>query len=366
MKTRNLALGAAALGLGGVAVGAGTNVAGIARGVLSSAPAVDDGPDDLLADPTAPRVQRRVTSVDATTLNVEIYGPEPTAADTGDVIVAVHGWTCNTHYWNPQINHFAEKRTVVAYDQRGHGLSELGRRRPTIDTLGQDLDAVLGAVVPPGRRAILIGHSMGGMTIMSWAKQHPEKVSTTVSAVVLASTAAQAVVQNHLLIPEGLPRYSKPFVPAVSRLVTSASTPLPHGPFTSRVSQYVALGSSARASHVEFVDKMIMSCPPRARGRWGAAMGRLDVAAGLDALTVPTTVLVGTDDRLTPRRHADEMSEILRRRGSLRDEIVFDGVGHMSTIEAAGRVNAMLDEIVDEVMAPAVTSRISPSAGHQV
>ena len=358
MKTRNWALGAAALGLGGVAVGAGTNLAGIARGVMTSAPALDDGPDDLLADPTAPRVQRSVASIDGTRLNVELYGPDPGAADTGDVIVAVHGWTCNTHYWNPQINHFAGERTVVAYDQRGHGLSELGRRRPTVDTLGHDLDAVLGAVVPPGRKAILIGHSMGGMTIMSWAKQHPEKVSTTVSAVVLASTAARGVVQNHLLIPEGLPRYSRPFVPAVSRLVTSASTPLPHGQFTSRVSQYVTLGSAARASHVEFVDTMIMACPPRARGRWGAAMGRLDVEAGLEALSVPTTVIVGTDDRLTPRRHADEMAGILRRNGSLRDQVIFDGVGHMSTIEAAQRVNELLDDVVDEV------SRTQVQAAH--
>ena len=79
MKTRNWALGAAALGLGGVAVGAGTNLAGIARGVMASAPALDDGPDDLLADPTAPRVQRSVESIDGTRLNVELYGPDPGA-----------------------------------------------------------------------------------------------------------------------------------------------------------------------------------------------------------------------------------------------------------------------------------------------
>jgi pimeloyl-ACP methyl ester carboxylesterase len=60
--------------------------------------------------------------------------------------------------------------------------------------LGQDLDAVLEATVPAGRRAILVGHSMGGMTIMSWADQYREKVGTRVSAVVLVTTAANAVM----------------------------------------------------------------------------------------------------------------------------------------------------------------------------
>ena len=87
-------------------------------------------------------------------------------------------------------------------------------------------------------------------------------------------------------------------------------------------------------------------------------MGRLDVEAGLEALSVPTTVIVGTDDRLTPRRHADEMAGILRRNGSLRDQVIFDGVGHMSTIEAAQRVNELLDDVVDEV------SRTQVQAAH--
>ncbi|MGC4934282.1 alpha/beta fold hydrolase [Gordonia sp. DT30] len=354
MSRQGWVIGGVAAGAAAIGVGAGTIGAGLVREALHGAPAVDDGPDDLLAEPTAPCTTQTVRADDGTRLNVVVHGATALDAGTDDVIVAVHGWTCNTTFWYPQINRFAGERTVISYDQRGHGRSELGRKRPTIATLGQDLEAVLDAVVPAGRRAILVGHSMGGMTIMSWAAQYPQRVSERVSAVVLASTAAKAVMQNHLLIPLDLPRYSRPFAPAVTKLITSSPLPLPHSSYGPRLSQYIALGSSARAAHVAFVDNMIMNCPPRARARWGAAMGKLDVTAGLAALSVPTTILVGTDDRLTPPAHAEQMAEVLRRNGTLRDLVILDGVGHMSTIEADTQVNELLSAVIAEAPAASV------------
>jgi pimeloyl-ACP methyl ester carboxylesterase len=345
---------ATAVGAGIVGLGVGTILAGLAREALRAEAAVDDGPDDLLTEPRHAPERLGVRTPDGTLLNVEVYGDtaDPASVDTGDVIVMVHGWTCNTAYWYPQINHLAASeggvRRVVVYDQRGHGRSERGRRRPTVAMLGEDLDAVIEAAVPAGRRAILVGHSMGGMTIMSWAAQHPEKIESRVSSVVLVSTAAKAVMDNHLLIPVDLPVYAKPFAPAVSKLITSVPVPIPKTSYGVRFSHYIALGPNARRAHVDFVDEMIGACPPRARAGWGSAMGKLDVTAGLAALTVPTTVVVGTEDRLTPRLHAEQMAEILRRNGSLRDLVVYDGVGHMSSIEAAERFNELLDQVVAE------------------
>ncbi|ATD72845.1 MULTISPECIES: alpha/beta fold hydrolase [Gordonia] len=343
---------AAAIGAAAVGVGVGTVLAGIARDALRAELAVDDGPDDLLTAPDSPPRRLPVRSSDGTLLNAEVYGVDD-ADDEGDVIVMVHGWTCNTAYWYPQINHLTSseggRRRVVVYDQRGHGLSERGRRRPTVAMLGQDLDAVLEATVPAGRRAILVGHSMGGMTIMSWADQYREKVGTRVSAVVLVSTAANAVMENHALVPVDLPAYARPFAPLVSKAITSVPVPIPKTSYGVRFSHYIALGPNARKAHVDFVDEMIGACPPRARAGWGSAMGKLDVTAGLAALSVPTTVVVGTEDRLTPRKHAEQMAEVLRRNGSLRELVVYEGVGHMSSIEAAERFNEMLDELVTEV-----------------
>ncbi|AZG46115.1 alpha/beta fold hydrolase [Gordonia insulae] len=358
MNRRSVAIATGAVvaaGVGAVAVGVGTIFAGLLRDAFRAEQAVDDGPDELLSAPSAEPQRIAVTTVDGARLNVERYGPD--ADPDADIVVMVHGWTCNVAYWYPQINHLAETRPVVAYDQRGHGRSDLGRARPTIAMLGQDLDAVLAEVVPEGRRAVLVGHSMGGMTIMSWAAQNPEKVGTLVSGVALTSTAAKAVLQNHLLIPVDLPRYTKPFEATVGKLFTSTPMPIPHTPYGARLSHYIALGPNARRSHVEFVDEMIATCPPRSRAGWGSAMGKLDVTAGLDALTVPTTVIVGTDDRLTPPVHAEQMAEVLQRNGNLRELLVLDGVGHMSSIEAGVRFNEILDEILAD------TARTSSSVG---
>ncbi|MFE0751145.1 alpha/beta fold hydrolase [Gordonia sp. NPDC058843] len=357
MNTKSLASAggvATAVGAAAVGLGIGTVFARLAREALHAEVAVDDGPDDLLTRPDNPPRRLEVPTADGTRLNVEVYGDSdaPGVDDTGDVIVMVHGWTCNTAYWYPQINHLATSeggsRRVVTYDQRGHGRSERGRRRPTVAMLGEDLDAVLEAAVPAGRRAILVGHSMGGMTIMSWAAQHPEKVGSRVSSVVLVSTAAKAVMDNHLLIPVDLPVYAKPFAPAAAKMITSVPVPIPKTSYGVRFSHYIALGPNARRAHVDFVDEMIGACPPRARAGWGSAMGKLDVTAGLAALSVPTTVVVGTEDRLTPRLHAEQIADVLRRNGSLRELVVYEGVGHMSSIEAAERFNDLLDDVVAE------------------
>ena len=82
------------------------------------------------------------------------------------ILVFVHGWTCTTEY-GIRRNHLlagsSGDRTVVAYGPAcGHGRSELGTRKLSVDILGQDLDAVLSQVVPPGRKAVLVGHSMAG------------------------------------------------------------------------------------------------------------------------------------------------------------------------------------------------------------
>ncbi|WP_422395042.1 alpha/beta fold hydrolase [Nocardia vulneris] len=121
-----------------------------------------------LNTPTAPHEVISVTTVDGARLRVHAYGP----AD-GDVIVLIHGWSCSIEYWNPQINAFADRYRVVCYDQRGHGESQLGKRMPSRETLADDLSAVLDAVLRPGQRAVLAGHSMGGITIRGLGRALP-------------------------------------------------------------------------------------------------------------------------------------------------------------------------------------------------
>ncbi len=91
-------------------------------------------------------------------------------------VVLVHGFALDRRTWHFQRQALAAVTDpsirLVLYDQRSHGRSE---RAPvescTIEQLGHDLDAVIRALAPDGP-LVLVGHSMGGMTIMALAEQH--------------------------------------------------------------------------------------------------------------------------------------------------------------------------------------------------
>ncbi|MGW3730275.1 alpha/beta fold hydrolase, partial [Streptomyces sp. NPDC000851] len=114
--------------------------------------------------PYAPPVPAReliVTSADGSRLHVEVHGPEQAPP-----VVLVHGWTCSTAFWAAQIRALAADHRVIAYDQRGHGRSPASPACST-EALADDLEAVLAATLAPGERAVIAGHSMGGMTVMA-------------------------------------------------------------------------------------------------------------------------------------------------------------------------------------------------------
>jgi pimeloyl-ACP methyl ester carboxylesterase len=163
-----------------------------------------------LNTPTAPHEVIPVTTVDGARLRVHAYGP----AD-GDVIVLIHGWSCSIEYWNPQINAFADRYRVVCYDQRGHGESQLGSVGPSAESLADDLSTVLDAALRRDQRAVLVGHSMGGMTLQAWAARYPEQVPRRAAAVVLLNTTSGNVMDDS----DVLPMLNKPLTIA-SRPVT--------------------------------------------------------------------------------------------------------------------------------------------------
>lgn len=309
---------------------------------------VDDGPDPLLAPPGRAMRSSVVGTGDGVLLHVET-SVDLDSYEGDEVLVLVHGWTCNTRFWNAQVNHFAGRRPVIAFDFRGHGLSEMGRARVTVETLGRDLEAVLEQTLPEGKRAILVGHSMGGMAIMSWAGQYSSQIVDRVAGVVLCSTTSHDLIQQQALTPRTLPRFTHPVNPVIARAFTSAPVPLPSNKFTSVLTHYIALGAQARRAHVDFTDELIAGCPPLSRAAWGTAMYRLNVTAGLRAINVPTVVVVGTDDRLTPVGHSEYMAASLRANDVLHSYVEYPGAGHMVPFERGEEFNTVLEAFVEDL-----------------
>lgn len=342
-------LGRAALVAGGaLAALTAADVAVVAGGILRAAyrypRPVEDGPDPLLAPPRNMR-SSAVGAADGALLHVETSTDLETHPSE-EVLVFAHGWTCSTRFWNAQVNHFTGERPMIAYDQRGHGLSEMGRTKASAELLGQDLEAVLEATLPAGKRAVLVGHSMGGMTLMSWAQQFGAQMSDRIAAMVLVDTAARDVVQNQQLTPPNLPRFTAPVNPLIARAFTSLPVPLPSNEQTSVLSHYIALGPQVRAAHVEFSDSLIAGNPPTTRAAWGSALYHLDVIAGLEAISVPTTVVVGSADLLTPVEQSEFMAAALARNGVLAGLVNYPGAGHMVPIERSTEFNAVLEQVL--------------------
>src|ERR1700738_2095989 len=126
-----------------------------------------------------------VRSKDGIRLHAEVFGPED-----GYPIVLAHGITCAIRVWAYQIADLAHDYRVIAFDHRGHGRSGVPRRGGySLKNLASDLDCVLDATLAPPERALIAGHSMGGMTIQAWSERYGHKVSRRADAVALINTA---------------------------------------------------------------------------------------------------------------------------------------------------------------------------------
>ena len=136
-----------------------------------------------------------VIATDGVPLHVEIDEPEgrPTTAPDGaplPTVVFCHGYTLSLRSWVFQRRALkAAGYRVVLWDHRGHGQSGAGSKESyDVDQLGRDLGAVISSVAPQGP-LVLVGHSMGGMTLMALAMQQPELIKERVLGVAFVATS---------------------------------------------------------------------------------------------------------------------------------------------------------------------------------
>ncbi|WP_299537975.1 alpha/beta fold hydrolase [uncultured Streptomyces sp.] len=285
-----------------------------------------------------------VTSADGSRINVELYGD----ADRPAVVLA-HGWTCNTRFWDAQIRDLAVDHHVIAYDQRGHGRTpDVGPGGHSTDALADDLEAVLGATLAPGRKAVLAGHSMGGMTLMAAARR--PRLREHAAAILLCSTGSSRLTAESLVVPGR--------AGALRTRITGAviAAPAPLGPVTpvsKRLLRYVTMGPGSPPDRIDTVARIVHACPRRARVSWGHVLGALDLETGVRELNVPTAVIVGSEDRLTPPVHARAIASALPKSLGLTE---LAGMGHMTPVEAPEAVTGKIRELVVKYVAGAVAA----------
>jgi pimeloyl-ACP methyl ester carboxylesterase len=282
-----------------------------------------------------------ITSADGTRLHAEAFG-----ADGAQTIVLAHGWTESIPYWTYVIGHLSESFRIVAYDLRGHGDSEPATAGDySMARFGEDLDAVLEASLSGGERAIVVGHSLGAMSIAAWAEHHD--VERRVCAVALLNTGVGDLIAESLLIPvpwiaQLLNRTLPPSTLLSSRApVPRFSTPVSHASI-----RYIAFGPTASPALVAFYERLLIACPPDVRADVGIALSELELHHALPRLTVPAIVLAGANDRLTPPSHAERIAGELPQ---LRRLIVLPETGHMSPLERPHEVSDAVAELAADV-----------------
>lgn len=297
----------------------------------------------LLFEPVSGR-ELAVRSGDGTQLHVELFGDEDAPP-----IVLVHGWTCALRFWAHQLRELSPSHRVIAYDLRGHGRSEAPKHGDfSPRALAQDLQAVLEATLAGSERALLVGHSLGAMSILAWAGHRPDEVASRAAGAVLLNTGFGDFVSQSLVLraPSPLGRARG----AIGAVALGVSAPLPPAsPITYRAVRHVALSPAATPAQVAFCQELVLGCRRTVRAGCGRELTKLDLADAVEHLTVPTLVLAGEDDRLTPPQHAERLARLLPESAGI---VELERVGHMAPVEAHQRVNAAIRQLADRVLSP--------------
>ncbi|MEU2717504.1 alpha/beta hydrolase [Streptomyces sp. NPDC007205] len=294
----------------------------------ASATSVTSGP----YAPPAPSRELTVFSADGARLHVEVHGPE----DAPPVVLS-HGWTCSTAFWAVQIRDLAADHRVIAYDQRGHGRSPASPACTT-RALADDLEAVLAQTLARGEKALIVGHSMGGMTVMAAATR--PRFREHAAAVLLCSTGSSRLVAESRVVPLRAGRVRT----WITGRVLGSRAPLgPVTPVAKSILKYATMGAGSAPHMVEACARIVHACPRAVRHAWAGVLEALDLDHGVRELHAPTAVVHGASDRLTPPVHARALVAALPHCVGLTE---LAGVGHMTPIEAPGPVIGRIRELV--------------------
>lgn len=291
-----------------------------------------------------------VQADDGVALHVEVDEPDdPARADL--TVIFSHGYALNLDSWHFERRDLRGSARLVFWDQRSHGRSARGPvSGHAIDQLGRDLARVVEATAPSGP-VILVGHSMGGMTIMALAAQRPDLFGERVRAVALIATSAGELASVPLLMPRVASRALHRRSQAIAALLVAQQARIERNRartsdlnylFTKRLS----FGGSVSPAQVQFIADLLASTPIEVIAEYLPQFDQHDKAAALDVLDdVRTLVLVGDSDALTPSDHSREIA----RRVPSAELVIVPATGHMIITERHREVNERLAALIDAV-----------------
>lgn len=258
----------------------------------------------------------------------------------GRPLMLLHGITLSADVWAEQIRELpGQGWRVVAMDLRGHGSSDIGEEGLAIDRVTRDVSEVVAALGL--RRATLVGHSMGGMVALRMLSTDPILAGGGgwLAALCLVSTSAAPALDRGIPLARlgvaalGVAGRAAALLPGPTLLDDEVADPIAALTFTS--------DRDASPAQVAMVRRATARVPFRNTAGLLSQLIRLDESAGLAAIRVPTAVLVGRQDLITPPRLARALAGAVR--GAELVEV--DHCGHMLMLEQPSALARALERL---------------------
>jgi len=259
----------------------------------------------------------------------------------GPPLVLVHGVMLGVAVWAPQLHQLAHHHRVIVVGQRGHGQSMAGEDGYSMDRLAKDLLAVLDQLDVRG--AVLVGHSMGGMVAQLAAVDHWAALAARVSGLALVATTCGPLVPGPggaamaVALTGGARR-------ALRRNERRGSGVLPQDDLRAWATR-MCFGLHPSPADIELTRSMIAAMSPSAMADLLEPLLAFDVRGRIGAIDLPTEVVAGARDVLTPPR----MAEAIAARIPGADLTVFPGCGHMVMLERAEELDDLLHRFADRL-----------------
>lgn len=301
-------------------------------------PLVLAGPDRAPSLPTRSG-GRLIDGAEGSTLYVERHGP----AD-GPLVIFTHGWGLDSTIWNCARRDLAMQMRLLTWDLPGMGRSRLGADL-SLEHLSDNLKAVIEQA--GRRRVVLVGHSIGGMTIQTLARDHPELVQDRVAGVVLLNTTYINPLRTMILSPL-LQALRLPVLQPLMYLMIGLQ-PLvwlmawqSYLSGSAHMAQRLGFGPDVTRSQLEHVTLLITRNPPGVQAKGNLAMFDWDATDALTGLGVPTLVLAGDRDIVTKAEAGQRIAA-----GIAQSEIrVVPRANHMGPLEQAAVYHEAIAEFV--------------------
>ena len=242
---------------------------------------------------------------------------------TGVPIAFVHGFPHNRTLWAPQVSALVDRARCIAPDLRGFG--ESSKHGPfSIDQFADDIAMLLRELGID--RAVVAGLSMGGYVAFALWRRHRSLVRGLVLADTRAGADSDETRAKRLALVE------------VAR--SRGAGAVADGQITGMIGKTTR---DKRPALTDEVHRMLASASVDGIvGALEAMMGRIDSTETLATIDVPTLVVVGGEDVLTPRSEAEILHEAIR--GSRLE--VIEHAGHVSNMERPAAFNHVLSEFL--------------------